>query len=287
MSMVAKMDRTEGTSTKKHVARKSTEATKPSAAETEPSQGDEVTVEVVRLENIDREDLRFQYRLGAAIADLKRSIAAEGLREPIDLLDTKPYRIIDGFRRVASISALGGKSVKALIHTGLSEEEAHTHAFLKNVVRRNLSSSEKAQAVCKALERGVNVKDVARHLGLAEKQVRRYEELGRMPTEIQDLVTNAVLSMAQAVVLAKTLPPDVRRWAELSVKNSWSAATLKKEILKATGKSIGKRRQYVRREKSVLRVYPFSISRTAPQDERKHVADLLREAIDFLESDLP
>jgi hypothetical protein len=78
MSMGAEMHRTEGTRTKKHVARKSTEPTRPSAAQTEPSQGDEVTVEVVRLESIDREDLRFQYRLGAAIADLKRSIAAEG-----------------------------------------------------------------------------------------------------------------------------------------------------------------------------------------------------------------
>ena len=76
----------------------------------------------ISLEEIN-EDRTLQYRLTANIGDLKHSLQQEGQQEPIDLTGSKPYRIIDGFRRVEASKALGWPTIKALIHKGLSDEE--------------------------------------------------------------------------------------------------------------------------------------------------------------------
>src|SRR3972149_4719217 len=117
-------------------------------------------VQDIPLDDIKADESGFQYRLSANLGDLKHSLAQEGQKEPIDLTGSKPYRIIDGFRRVAAVQALGWPTVKGLVHKGISDEEAHKLAFIKNVVRKNLSPMDKANAIYQAKQRGMKAAEL-------------------------------------------------------------------------------------------------------------------------------
>src|SRR5262249_285496 len=140
------------------------------------------------------------YRTGATFADLRDSIAREGQREPIDLLDGRPHIIIDGHRRFRAIAELGLTSVKALVHRNLDEEEAHRMAFTKNVVRKNLSPLDRANAISLARRRGLKRVAITSAFGMSEKQLQRYEKLLEVPEALQRLVDDGRASMAHAFV---------------------------------------------------------------------------------------
>jgi ParB family chromosome partitioning protein len=242
-------------------------------------------IEIVPLAEVDSSDQTFQYRFDARFEDLKRSLASEGQREPVDLLEARPYRIIDGFRRVAALRSLGSPTVSALVHSGMCEKDAHALAFVKNVVRRNLTPIERAHAIAKARKEGVTLEELATRLHLSSKQAARYEALVSFPPGVQDLLERGTISMAHAKVLADVAPEDPHAWAARARQGSWSATDLKRELRRALGgKPPGRKPSYVRREGNVLRVYPFRVSRDAPREQREHIVALLRQAIAFLDS---
>ncbi len=242
-----------------------------------------IVVEDVPLVAINLDDRTFQYRLQSGAEDLERSLAKDGQQEPINLIGPRPYRIVDGFRRLEAACSLGWPSIKAIIHPTLSEDEAHTIAFVKNVVRRNLSSIDQAHAIYQARRRGKTVEAIAKELGRSEKQVHRYEEMLRFPPEVQGLLEDQRISMAHAKVLADFGPTDPAQWAERCQVEGWTVPQLRAAMRKALGKKPGgKGRVYVRREGNALRVYGFRISRTDPLEERVRAGAIFKETIEFL-----
>ena len=242
--------------------------------------------EEIPLDEIRLGDKGFQYRLSTNVGDLKQSIALEGQKEPIDLTGSRPYRIIDGFRRVEAVRALGWSTVKALIHKGISEEEAHKLAFIKNVVRKNLSPMDKANAIFQAKQRGMRASELNEYFGLSEKQLKRYENLLDFPAEIQKLLGKEAISMGHAKVFAdfRVRDKDLPDWLTKITDNGLSAKQLKKELKKAMGvRTGGKTRLYLKKEKNGFRMYPFTITKDAPEEERERVLRLLKEAIEVLE----
>jgi len=229
------------------------------------------------------EDTTFQYRLEPAIKDLLVSLRAHGQREPIDLLGSSPpYRIIDGFRRVAALRELNQVSVKAIRHD-IDDEQGHRVAFVKNVVRKNLSAFEKALAIHKALQRQRKREEIAQELHLSVKQLLRYIELGSLPSAVQDAVQTFNLTMAHAKVLKDFDPNEPNRWAERCAKESWSSKHLRRQLRKELGIRGGRQKQYVRRVSDALRFYPCRVSKDDPPEERRRAITALREAIQFLE----
>ena len=83
--------------------------------------------------------------------------------EPIDLVGPAPYRILDGFRRLAALKAAGKQTAMAIVHELRTQEEAHQLAFMKNVVRKNLRPVERSRCILLARERGKG----GQHLKLA------------------------------------------------------------------------------------------------------------------------
>jgi len=236
------------------------------------------------IEDIKVDDMTFQYRLGANVGDLKHSLEKEGQREPVDLTGNKPYRIIDGFRRVQAIRSLNWSTVKAFVHRGISDDEAHKLAFIKNVVRKNLSPMEKANAIYQAKHRGMKEKDLAQEFGLSEKQLGRYEALLDFPPEVQKLLDKDTISMAHAKVFADFKPRDLDGWVE-KIKDGQSAKQVKRELRKASGaRNLGKKKLYLKREKNSVRVYPFVIAKDSPKDERERVSKLLQETLEQIKA---
>jgi len=234
-------------------------------------------VKTVRLDAINRGDSRFQYRLNGHVANLKASLQREGQREPVDLTASEPHLVIDGYRRVQAIGELGWDTVHALVHE-VDEAEAHRIAFLKNVVRRNLSPLEKANAIRLAKQRGR--KDLAAEFGLSTKQVARYEALLDLPKPLQQLVDKGEMSMTHAKVLADSDLEDGTPWLDMIRQDKLSAVELRRRVRTAMGKKKpGRKKLYLKQSKEGFRMYPFTISKDSPKAERDQVVKLLKEVI--------
>jgi ParB/RepB/Spo0J family partition protein len=253
-----------------------------------PAPGLEVASwEQVALSDVNLEDQTFQYRLSANVGEIRRSLHTDGQEEPIDLLGpSKPYRIIDGFRRCAAARDLGWPTIKAFVHKSLKEEAAFRLAFTKNVVRRNLAPMEKAHALWVAQKRGFKKNELQTAFGISEKQVVRYLELLTFPAAVQRCLDGKLITMAHAKVLADFHVDDVSRWRKRVEDDGLDAKQLKKLLSKETGRRIpGRKKLYLRATKDGLRVYPFAVNGDTPRGEREKIAKLLKEALEYLERD--
>ncbi|MBI3818881.1 MAG: ParB/RepB/Spo0J family partition protein [Planctomycetes bacterium] len=236
----------------------------------------------VAIEDISRDDT-YQYRLSAVTGDLKDSLLREGQREPVDLVGSKPYKIVDGFRRVEATRQIGWKTVKAFVHHRMSADEAQRLAFLKNVVRKNLSPLDKANAIRQAKKRGNSLDQLAKDFGISVKQVRRYEGLLDLSSELQRLVDKGHIPMSHAIMLHDYGVRNVEKWAEIIKEKKLTRLQLKRELRKATGvKPVGRKKNYVKLDRTSVRLYPFAMSKETPREERENVAKMLEEAADAL-----
>jgi ParB/RepB/Spo0J family partition protein len=232
----------------------------------------------VPIDDISMDDT-YQYRLNSTTADLRASLQHEGQREPVDLTGSKPYRIIDGFRRVEAIRQLGWKTVKAFTHARMSADEAQRLAFLKNVVRKNLSPLDKANAIRQAKKRGRTLDELATDFGISVKQVRRYEGLLELSTELQKLVDKGNLPMSHAIMLHDHGVRSFDKWIDLIASKNLTRLQLKRALKKSTGaRAPGRKKNYLKLDKSSLRFYPFAINKETPREERDRIAKMLEDA---------
>jgi ParB/RepB/Spo0J family partition protein len=241
--------------------------------------------ESVRLGDIDTRDQAFQYRFPSEVETLEHSLRTEGQREPVDLIGRKPYRIVDGFRRILAAAHLGWPAVKAFVHRDMTEDDAYRIAFTKNVVRRNLSPLERAQALFVAMrKRGLREEQLREAFGISEKQVRRYLELLRFPDAIKRILDGAVVTMAHAKALAAyQVTADAETWRKRIESERLDAKALRRILARAAGKKpLGRPKAYMQRQGNRVRMYAFSIGRESPRDEREKVIRLLQDAIELL-----
>ena len=248
--------------------------------------GRSAAVVSVPIHDIALEDLTFQYRLGFSSADLKPSLEHDGQMEPVDLFGARPYRIIDGFRRTLAIRELGGTSVIALLHNDITEDDAHRLAFLKNVARKNLSPIEKANAIRQACKRGRTAEQISEDFGLSRKQLHRYELLLTLSKALQDLVDAGEVPMAHAKALGDfRIVGELVEWVDRIGANKWSAPELRRALRAAGGQRVPKQiRQYIKRGRGVLRVFPFRVSKAGPPEELNAAIRALRDGLEFLEN---
>ena len=241
--------------------------------------------EEVALADINAEDLAFQYRFPSELRSLKASLESEGQREPIDLIGKKPYRIVDGFRRVLAATALRWPTIKAFVHRNISDDDAYRIAFTKNVVRRNLSPLERAQAMVVAMrKRGLKEGQLRDAFGLSEKQVKRYLELLDFPEPIKRILDGDVITMAHAKALAAFgIADEAEKWRKRIQAEALNARALVAVLVKERGKKVlGRPKTYMRRAGGRIHMFAFTMSKDAPKDERDKVVKLLREAIEAL-----
>lgn len=249
-------------------------------------------LEDVTLEEIDREDDRFQFRVDAKSGDLVRSMRTEGQQVPVVLWRRRPadkgkppYLIIDGFRRTHAVARLGWPSVKAMV-LDISEEEAFDRAYTENVVRKSLKPLERATAICIAIERR-GEDETAKHLAISKKQLGRYKELLALPRKIRDALDQDEISMAHALLLGKARQNGVRLNEEgmLGLARGVSAKELAKRLRKHTRKAGGRPKKYATMKGDLIRFYPFAFDlRTGSKQERAKIRKVLEQALARLDS---
>ena len=142
---------------------------------------------------------------------------------------------------------------------------------------------DKANAIYLAKQRGRKVSELAKEFNLSEKQLKRYEALLTVPPEIQRLVDRGVVSMAHAKVLSDFGVNDLGEWVRQIGDNRVSVKQLRRDLGRTLGaRPTGRQKLYMKKEKNRIRMYPFSISRSAPREERRKVVGLLEDAIEML-----
>lgn len=133
------------------------------------------------------------------IAALAASIQAVGLLQPVGVVVDGPrYRLVFGHRRFLAHAYLGRPTIDALVATA-DEVATIEAAAAENVVRRDLSPVEEAQAIRHMMDsQGSSVRQIAAALGRSESWVRGRRELLMWPPEILDLVARGDLVPAVA-----------------------------------------------------------------------------------------
>ena len=237
----------------------------------------------ISIAELDRSDESFRFSEGEPSAELVRSLAASGQREPIDVIAAHPgYRVIDGFGRIGALESLERTSVRAVVHEFETDHEALRLSFQRNVASRNLPPVQRASAIQLARRRGVTLQEIADDFGLSVKQIRRYLALLRLPAPLAELVESREISMAHGRVLAEAGATDIDAWVERCQRLRWSAEKLREELAAASdGAQSGD--ELVSRDGDVLRLRGFTLRTDASEQERNRVRAALEQAIQFLE----
>jgi ParB/RepB/Spo0J family partition protein len=231
----------------------------------EPSGLTQRSWEEVPLEDIDAGDTTLQFRFLTRTGDLQASLKHDGQQEPIDLAGEKPYKIVDGFRRVAAAKKLGWKAIKAFLHDGLLDDDAWCIAFTKNVVRKNLSPMERANAMLLAQKRGTTKTALPEVFGLSERQVDRYLKLLEFPGHIQKILDGRVVTMAHAKLLAAFQVKDGPKWKRRIEDEKLDVRALKKALLEDHGSKVPARKKILlKKEKDRIRLFPMVVRKDAP-----------------------
>ena len=190
--------------TEELVATISTEKNQITVTEPKPSKVKPAkeTVTAIPLERIQPfENHPFRVEADAAMAELKASVALNGVLEPV-LLRPKGdgFEMISGHRRMAACKELGIETIPAIVRN-LDDDQATLAMVDANRQREKLLPSEKANAYKmrdKALKHiaaghgvppnGRTTEQIAKEVGMSDRNVRRYIRLTNLLPELLDLV---------------------------------------------------------------------------------------------------
>lgn len=201
-------------------------------------------VEMLPVEELDLDDKTFMFRAVVRTGDLQRSLKEEGQQIPIIVRRTqgkKKFQIISGFRRTQAAIRLGWKEVAAIVRTGLSDEEAFRAAVLENTARKTYSDIDRAYIIRAYRARGHGGEEVAKLMGLTDRQVRNLLSLLELPDEVQAAIDDPEqhFSTTHALTLKKlkaVLPKlDYNQWVAVVNEEKLSVSQLKRRVKKEHG----------------------------------------------------
>jgi len=243
-------------------------------------------VQEVSLSDINLEDAAYQYRVVFKVLDLIKSIKAEGQQFPIILRGEKPYQIVSGFRRVRACQELGLQTVKAIIREDLSDDDACKVSFIENEKKKNLSPLDKAYAVEKLRTQGKSPDEIAVMFGLSRRQVMRYQEISKFPSELKKAIGEGKLMAKHGLLLNAALRKapnlDLKNWLKEIQEENLSTEDLKKRLSKETRK-IRPKKKFFEKRKDGFRIYPFAYNpESTAKEEKEKILEYLETAVEML-----
>ncbi len=137
-----------------------------------------------------RRDGTWQFRAtldGNKIKELAESIEANGQQTPVTVrkMPDGAKVLLSGHRRTAALMALGHKTVKAMVWSNMTDEQAVKFALDENLQRESLSDLEQVQAALRLNESGMSTKKVAEAFHVDPRTIQRYYIVAKAPKEFQ------------------------------------------------------------------------------------------------------
>ncbi len=146
-----------------------------------------------------------------AMEELKSSIKANGLRTPIEVVQTADgYGLISGWRRLAALQDLSVETVKAFVREAQESAEIYLNMVEENEIRADLSHYERGRIAVVAVGQGVyaDVAEAVNHLFASASKAKRskvrsfaviHEALGDLLQFPTELTEKAGLKLAKAL----------------------------------------------------------------------------------------
>lgn len=143
------------------------------------------------------------------LTGLVASITAQGVLEPLIVVDHGSPVIVAGHRRAAAAIEAGLELVPCIVRSDISTDEtaagtaAEVSAMLaENLHRENLTVVEEARGVQQLLDLGVKLSEVTKRTGLGQKRVKKALGVARLDDESLRLVDEYALDLEQAAAVS-------------------------------------------------------------------------------------
>lgn len=142
-------------------------------------------------------------RLGKGIDELARSIAVQGLLQPIvvcNALTPGKWEILTGQRRFLAHKQLREEKIAAAVLDGRVEErEAKAISITENLIRRRLSGKELKDGILYLYNIYGSINDVWEATGIPRERIRDYVKYPRLLPELKELVDEGAVTINTAV----------------------------------------------------------------------------------------
>ncbi|MFG1913042.1 ParB/RepB/Spo0J family partition protein [Kribbella sp. NPDC048928] len=196
------------------------------------------------------------------VSDLKASIPKVGLLQPIiitgtaawlaanpqdaEALDSRPWVVLAGHRRLAAALELEMLSLPAIIREDLSDPVSSAATFLhENLPRKDFSPLEEARGFQLLIDLGRSQRDIANDYGRAQSHIsKRLALLGLSPA-LQDEIRAGRLSLVNANVLASAVPREdqdtvyeIARDRQIAIEQAHRLLTRERESERVTAEAI-------------------------------------------------
>ncbi len=139
---------------------------------------------------------------GVAFENLKRSIAQDGILQPVVVRPAESgYELIAGERRWRAATELGLEVIPVIIRQA-DDERALELALVENIQREDLNPIDRAVAYRQLMTRfAVTQEEAAARVGQERSTVANTVRLLELPDEVQQMVRDGALSMGHARAL--------------------------------------------------------------------------------------
>ncbi|MEK7667342.1 MAG: ParB/RepB/Spo0J family partition protein [Gemmatimonadota bacterium] len=170
---------------------------------------------------------RFQPRRAfdpAALEDLKRSLGASGLLQPVVVRETDGgYELVAGERRWRAARDLGWKRIPAVVRE-VDDRTLLTLALVENLQRASLSPIDEAEGYERlGREFGLTHGEIAERVGRDRSTVANAVRLLKLPKGVQALLDSSALSAGHArALLSLEDEREILRLAREAVARDWS-----------------------------------------------------------------
>lgn len=189
----------------------------------------------------------------AKLSDLVASIKEKGVLQPILVRKKdKGYEVIAGERRLRAARALAMDEVPVVIKS-VDDKEALVLALVENIQREELNAIEEAHAYQRLVDEFNYTQDiVAQSVGKDRSTIGNSLRLLKLPLEIQNAVSDDVLSMGHARALLSIDDAHTqKKLFEHTAKKGLSVRELENLIKSESGKAGRKRRNVASQHKDV------------------------------------
>lgn len=184
----------------------------------------------------------------AALKELKQSIAASGLIQPIIVREVRGgYELVAGERRWRAARELGWKQIPAVVRD-VDERTLLTLALVENLQRQSLSPIDEAEGY-ERLSREFKLShgDIAQAMGRDRSTVANAIRLLQLPKSVQQLLDTGALSAGHArALLSLGQDRDISRLARECVAQGWSVRQVELKTRRGTGSRAAKRARRAR-----------------------------------------
>lgn len=119
-------------------------------------------------------------------SELRASVRANGIREPIKLLQIskRKFKIIEGENRWRAAKAEGLRVIPAIVRKNISFEQALNDQLIENLNRRNLSPYEEALAFERRLSGGMSEGEFMKTFGKKAPWISKRKTLLKAPDDV-------------------------------------------------------------------------------------------------------